>query len=767
VYHAGGGLSSFSLWTDRTAIDLFSAGGDLTPITAVPNINTSTPLEEYFDHSATDGRHVYPSKLRAVAAGGSLYFGQSILFGYTAERAFSYSLLLAPSTTGQGQLEFLAADSIYGGTASRSGADPSVMPTPWRPAFLGLALASEHSPLTVVASNYSPDGIAPGGYVGKPYGARFPLFAFGSPSTAALDWQTSTPSRFYALNGDIVGLRTGGIETFISGPRKGQIWYEGSGPVHIVAGRDIVSAGTSLGTALRGAYETSNQRELGSQSPPNSWITGSLIVHGDATDISVVSAGRDILRSHFAVAGPGLLEVSAGRNILQEDKASFVSVGSVAGGAQSGNSFGAGITVSAGLGAAGADYAGLLDRYLGAANQSVAGIPLADQPGKVAKVYDRELQDWLAERFGFTGTAEEARAYLAGLPAKQQRVFARMVYFAELKAGGREYNDPASSRYGSYLRGRQMIATLFPEQDASGAPITYRGELVMFGDAGIQTQFGGDIQVLTPGGGQIYGIEGEAPKGKLGTPGVITQGRGNIQLYSLGSILLGQSRIMTTFGGDIQAWSARGDINAGRGSKTTLVYTPPKREYDQYGNVTLSPSVPSTGAGIATLNPIPEVPPGSIDLIAPLGTIDAGEAGIRVSGDINIAALQVVNAANIQVQGNAVGVPVAPTTDTGAMTAASNTAGTAASAASEAAGRSRQGQPVTDLPSIITVQVIGYGGDDGDDAGRAGENRREESNAAPQRTYNPNSAFQVVGAGKLTDEQQDHLTESERRMLGQ
>jgi hypothetical protein len=51
---------------------------------------------------------------------------------------------------------------------------------------------------------------------------------------------------------------------------------------------------------------------------------------------------------------------------------------------------------------------------------------------------------------------------------------------------------------------------------------------------------------------------------------------------------------------------------------------------------------------IATLNPLPQVPPGDIDLIASLGTIDAGEAGIRVSGNVNLAALQVVNAENIQ-----------------------------------------------------------------------------------------------------------------------
>ena len=42
----------------------------------------------------------------------------------------------------------------------------------------------------------------------------------------------------------------------------------------------------------------------------------------------------------------------------------------------------------------------------------------------------------------------------------------------------------------------------------------------------------------------------------------------------------------------------------------------PKRVYDNYGGVTLSSQVPSSGAGIATLNPIAEVPAGDVDLIA-------------------------------------------------------------------------------------------------------------------------------------------------------
>jgi hypothetical protein len=87
----------------------------------------------------------------------------------------------------------------------------------------------------------------------------------------------------------------------------------------------------------------------------------------------------------------------------------------------------------------------------------------------------------------------------------------------------------------------------------------------------------------------------------------------------------------------------------GRGSKTTDVFTPPQRVYDNYGDVSLSPQVPSKGAGIAVLAPIPSVSAGNINLVAPLGTIDAGEAGIRSSGNVNLAALQIVNAANIHI----------------------------------------------------------------------------------------------------------------------
>src|SRR5262249_12049712 len=141
---------------------------------------------------------------------------------------------------------------------------------------------------------------------------------------------------------------------------------------------------------------------------------------------------------------------------------------------------GAGITVLTGAGANGPDYADFARLYFNAANQLPDdGTPLADS-GKVVHSYDQDLFAWLKQRFGYAGTAADALAFFLALPQDQQGVFVRQVYYEELTAGGREYNDTASPRFRSYLRGREAIATLFPSEDASGNPITYAGGLTMF-----------------------------------------------------------------------------------------------------------------------------------------------------------------------------------------------------------------------------------------------------------------------------------------------
>ncbi|RIX81993.1 filamentous haemagglutinin family protein [Acidovorax cavernicola] len=728
-YNIGQGW--FTLWTDRTAINLFSAGGNLTPGT---DLAAPQPSGRYYGSTnASDNVTVYPSILRATAASGSLYYGFSAA---PAAQAIITALVLAPSPSGA--LEFLAGNSLFGGgyPVSMSGAI-TPLPTPWAPAFVGYDGLQRP-----VVYNTG----AEGSLVGSPgvpnYGMvdSYPLFAFGPDTlgSRSLHAADAPPALFYATRGDILGLDSGTARRMQgNGLPASETWYRSAAPARIRAGRDIVG-------------------------------TEALIVNNDARDVSLVQAGRDILYANLQVAGPGTLEVSAGRHITQDDRASVVSHGALA---EGDTRPGASIAMMAGMGpmgAGGPDFSAIADRYLDPAKraESGPGQSLASQPGRVVKTYDTELAAWLQARYGFVATSADAKdpgsalAYFKALAPEQQRVFLRSVYFAELRAGGREYNDADGPRYGSYLRGRGMIATLFPDLDAAGREIVREGDIVLYGPSGVHTDFGGDIQMLAPGGQIVVGVQGAVPPGSAG---VITQGMGHIQLFSEGSLLLGLSRVMTTFGGDVLAWSEQGDINAGRGSQTTLVYTPPKRVYDNVGNVKLSSQVPSSGAGLATLAPIAEVPAGDMDLIAPLGTIDAGEAGIRVSGSVNLAALQVVNAANIQVKGESAGLPVVASVNVGALTNASAAASQAVGAAQEAMQRERAAARQA-LPSVFSVRVLGFGNEAADgaaapaDAGRA---------TARPVGYDEHSPVQVLGRGLLGDAQKTKLTAQERRLLGQ
>jgi hypothetical protein len=414
------------------------------------------------------------------------------------------------------------------------------------------------------------------------------------------------------------------------------------------------------------------------------------------------------------------------------------SLGPVIGVSSADRSGGAGISVIDGTGSIGPDTSAFADLYFNAANQANLAIPLADpaNAGKVQQTYQNQLLAWLQSEYGYTGDAAGALAYYFTLPVTAQNVFARSVFFDELLASGRQEGDPASLFYKSYTRGRTAIATLFPATSPSGQAIGYDGSITMDSgtigaitdasgtpaifDAGISTLYGGDIQILSPGGGDTFGTTGGPIPGA--SSGVVTQGSGSINIYALDSVLLGQSRIFTTFGGNIQIWSAQGDINAGRGSKTTLVVPPPLIAYDPYGGITLAPTVPTSGAGIATLAPIAGIVPGDVDLVAPLGTVDAGEAGIRVSGNLNIAALTVVNAANIQVQGHTSGNTATVSVNVQAATAAAASAGSQVAAATSTAPR--QAAQAVQEPSIITVEIVAGGSGESSDDGSDNRRRR-------------------------------------------
>ncbi|MFH7467808.1 hypothetical protein, partial [Pseudomonas syringae group genomosp. 7] len=92
----------------------------------------------------------------------------------------------------------------------------------------------------------------------------------------------TSPSRFYAVAGDIIGLGSGGrrqLRRNIGEESRTLFdWYEAGSAVQLRAGRDVINANvTALNTS--------------------------------GTDISGIEAGRDIIRSNLTVAGPGNVEV--------------------------------------------------------------------------------------------------------------------------------------------------------------------------------------------------------------------------------------------------------------------------------------------------------------------------------------------------------------------------------------------------------------------------------------------------------------------------
>ena len=561
---------------------------------------------------------------------------------------------LMPSS--DGELELLAAGSIIGDDSivSMSGAALSMVATPFNP---GIDVFSARG-----ASIYTNHNLQT---LGEP-------IDFGPDTpTGALHAGDTQPARIYAASGDIINIEFG---EYAAATTDEVQQVRAAKPFEIFAGRDIVNSG--------------------------SIASPDVFLNLSGNDISSVTAGRDILQSSFDIAGPGALVVQAGRNYDAYGDSDIDSIGPIFHINPNDRNSGSGIALLAGVGT-GADYGNFANLFLNPAST----LSLQDASGIISS-NDATLYTWLQTKYGYFGPATGAYAYFLGLSTGEQAVFLRQLYFAELNHSGLEFNDPSSVHYKSYILGETAIAALFPAVDASGSPVSYSGGITMYGASGVHTNYGGAIETLTPGGNTIVGVEGATPPASAG---ILTQGTGDIDMYALESVELGESRVLTTFGGNIVIWSAQGDINAGRGSKTTIDYTPLQVLYDNYGNVSLSPTVPSSGAGIGTLNPIPSVSAGNINLVAPLGTIDAGEAGIRSSGNTNLAALVVLNGANITSQGTTTGAPTTVAPNVGALTSTSNVAGAADQAAEGSTGRT-QAAP---LPSIWIVEILGYGGDTG------------------------------------------------------
>lgn len=313
------------------------------------------------------------------------------------------------------------------------------------------------------------------------------------------------------------------------------------------------------------------------------------------------------------------------------------------------------------------------------------------------------------------------------LSSEQRNQLALALYFLALRDSGRDRNNPDSPDANTYRAGYEAIDTLFPtanigDLQKADRPIPgyiHEGNILTQA-RNIRTKSGGSISILAPGGGlQLAStVIGET----LAPPGIITESGGNISVFADQDVSIGIARIFTLRGGDINIWSTVGNIAAGSSSKTVQSAPPTRVLIDpQSANVATDLAGLATGGGIGVLATVAGVAPGNVDLIAPIGAVDAGDAGIRATGNLNIAAAVVLNAANISVGGTSAGTPAAAAVASPSLSAVSGAASSAAAAtsATNAAQQNNQQQTSStgngDAPSIITVEVLGYGGGSGDD----------------------------------------------------
>ncbi|WP_244109339.1 filamentous haemagglutinin family protein [Burkholderia anthina] len=599
---------------------------------------------------------------------------------------------------------------------------------------------------------------------------------FATDSTIAAHAKTplhandTAPVRIYSLNGSIVN---GTLES--TGYYDNLVTVSADKPALIQAGQDIVNLG----------FQGQNLR---------------------SSDVTRIVAGRDIFDTPvppggggavpaLVLGGPGTFDVEAGRNIgpLTSQAQEYAALGSqytenvttgivAVGNANNPNlpHESANVNVLFGVGP-GVDLQGFISTYI-APGSAVAGVPGAT-PALIAfmEQYDAglgvdtglQVDKQAAQQKVGTLTADDAWKQFQALPSYVQQFFAEKVLFSVLTQVGEDYNNPASAYYQKYARGYEALNTLFPASlgytanhldgggNGANQPVS-TGNLDIRSTT-IQTQQGGNISILGPGGQALVGSTSAPPQiidgnGRVvagpGTMGILTLEKGDVNIFTDQSVLLAQSRIFTEQGGDMTIWSSNGDINAGKGAKSAADTPAPQYVCDANHYCTVDARGEVTGAGIATLSSA-GVPAGTVNLIAPRGTVDAGDAGIR-AGNLNVAALRVANADNIQVTGKATGIPMVQAVNTGALTAASSAASAASQMAQDLARNNAAGG--NQRRWTISVQVEGFGDPGSDDIRKK---RRTE-----QVGYDSSNAVSILGFGPTGRTQRAVLGKEEQERLG-
>ena len=484
--------------------------------------------------------------------------------------------------------------------------------------------------------------------------------------------------------------------------------------------------------------------------------------HHNANDETLISAGRNFVNNSIlgtngliSLAGPGLLEVSAGRQLNLGASAGVETIGNIYNATLPAS--GASVRLAAGLDA-GLDADGF-DRFT-ATYLAAAGAPsgasyrnsLVDyvirslNPGTgVTYSYDEALGLFsgfsTAGRIGFVKSvlAEEfGRSYLA--PGKAYatawtqaaaeagvspdafggKTFERMrdkIMFEDIQIGGiagSSAKDPAAKDAG-YAQGYAAI-----DLAGYGAPFRFAGDIDLI-QSKVQTKSGGDIEFRAPGGGVNVGLSADVSSAIGGTKssdkrGVVAYAGGNIRSFSDGDFLVNAQKVFVIGAGDILLWSSSGNIDSGKGSNSTVTVPPLVPKIDPTdGSIIFELPTLATGSGIGILDASNGKADGAAYLFAPRGEVIALDAFIRAptiffDPDTIRGADGVIGAA-----ANPVSAP-ATVSVAGLGSVASNpTEATNAGSAAPKAGEQEKN-------SILTVEVLAMGeGPSGTGASKAGE----------------------------------------------
>jgi filamentous hemagglutinin family protein len=427
------------------------------------------------------------------------------------------------------------------------------------------------------------------------------------------------------------------------------------------------------------------------------------IQHIQDTDISVLAADDSIVqtlsrnpnngsftasRKIIEIAGPGRLDVIAGQDIDLGTSRGIVSVGNTANPALADT--GADIGLLAGMATA-PDYDAFITAYL-----------------EESAEYLGDLNRFLAARAVAAG-GDPVGAFRA-LSRAEQRELLFAILFNELKESG---NAASASVNRDYSRGFAAIATLFPDAETRGdiaTPVSV-----------VKTVDGGSIALLAPYGDINAGATFRTLEKMPDELGVITGRGGDIDIYLDGDLKVNRERVFA-LQGDLLVWSSNGSIDAGKGAKTVTSAPDPIVNFDPNGNavVTFPPAV--DGSGLNAINAF---------LFAPRGAINAGDAGIRTSGNLTIGAVEVIGTDNIDVGGVSVGVPASASVPAGVVDAGSLSSSATSTAQDSTSGIGGGDTGVggdTSSLAILRVELLGFGEVGGGQAsqGAGGDNSELE-----------------------------------------